>query len=185
MTERTKIERVGGHLLIGESAIPIECMRAFSFSEADFVKCNIWSSEAADYAPIPARGWTAREVLEVAYDRDESAQLRAQYEIVQTQNAELRAKDATIRDLNATIDDLTRAGLEMERAKNEEIAVLREALRRVVDHLAVEASNGDGIAEEAVDDFITAKMLATCIERMPEAESRGLASIREAAGVER
>lgn len=80
-----------------------------------------------------------------------------------------------------------RAGLEMERAKNEEIAVLREALRRVVLHYTAEALNGDGIMEDAWDDVAAAMTLAKAEgPRFEEsAIERGLASIRKAAGVVR
>lgn len=41
---------------------------------------------------------------------------------------EIESQRETIRSLHTAIDDLTRAGLEMERAKNEEIDRLREDL---------------------------------------------------------
>lgn len=43
---------------------------------------------------------------------------------------EIESQRETIRSLHTAIDDLTRAGLEMEQAKNEEIAVLRADLAR-------------------------------------------------------
>lgn len=39
---------------------------------------------------------------------------------------EIESQRETIRSLHTALDDLTRAGLEMERAKNEEIAELQE-----------------------------------------------------------
>lgn len=79
--------------------------------------------------------------------------------------------------------ECARAGLEMERAKNEEIAVLREALRRVLRHYLAEARNGDGIDESAWDDVAAAMTLAKAEgPRFDEpAIERGLAAIREAA----
>lgn len=98
-----------------------------------------------------------------------------------------RASPDEVSDLNATIDDLTRAGLEMERAKNEEIAVLREALRRVLGHYIDETRNGDGIDEDAWDDVAASMVLAKAEgPRFEEpAIERGLASIHEAAKVGR
>lgn len=49
---------------------------------------------------------------------------------------EIESQRETIRSLHIAIDDLTRAGLEMERAKNEEIAVLRADLARARRHAA-------------------------------------------------
>lgn len=186
MTERTKIERVGGHLLIGDAAIPIALIRAFSCTKAD-VQCHVWSdNDPMDVAPIVAHGWTAREVLEVAYGGGEWLYHPKPTDETRALVDEIESQRETIRSLHTALDDLTRTGLEMERAKNEEIAVLREALRRVLKHYIYEARKGDGIMEDAWDDVAAATVLAKAKgPRFEEsAIARGLASIREAAKVE-
>lgn len=48
------------------------------------------------------------------------------------------------------------AEIERLRAENAE---LRESLRRIVGHLEYEVKQGDGLADDAVDDFVRAKSL--------------------------
>jgi len=182
---RTKIERVGRHLLIGGAASPIASIRAYSFTKADVQWCNVWSdNDAMDDAPIVAHGWTAREILEVAYGGGEWLYHPKPSDVSKATIDEIESQSETIRSLHTAIDDLTRAGLEMERAKNEEIAVLREALRRVLERYLRE---GDGVTEDAWDDVAAAMILAKPdgVRFDEAAVARGPASIHEAAGVGR
>lgn len=121
---RTKIERVGGHLLIGDAAIPIASMIVEPTSVSDPYSIEVSDSGRGSICKMSH--WTAREVLEVAYGGGEwlchpkpTGETRALVDEIESQRE-------TIRSLHTALDDLYRACLKMERAKNEEIAELQE-----------------------------------------------------------
>ena len=65
--------------------------------------------------------------------------------------------------------------------------VLRESLRRLVHHLEVEGRNGDGIHEDAWDDYHAARMLVGQADDGWDADAagRGIEDIRrDALGTE-
>lgn len=109
MTERTKIERVGGHLLIGErTAVSLHDMRISMGYDPAGRDCIVING-------APAIGWTAREILEVAYGRV--------YELMPTidqTEPEIPAGKALV-----SIDVMAQM-----KAKDEEIADLKERLER-------------------------------------------------------
>lgn len=178
---RTKIERVGGHLLIGDAAIPIASMIVEPTSVSDPYSIEVSDSGRGSICKMSH--WTAREVLEVAYGGGEWLHHPKPTDETRALVDEIESQRETIRSLHTELDDLTRTCMKAERAKDEEIAVLREALRRVLKHYIYEARKGDGILEDARDDVAAATVLAKAKgPRFEEsAIARGLASIREAA----